>query len=124
MMSTPDKVVPFLPAPAAAPSSGRLEFTPVPGLTPEAIQGLEASYPGTLTDAMCAFLRTSRGLTAAELGTIDFTGRWHPEEPISVFRPCMTLASDDEGRRWRQHMAQIAATGAVPRPAVASSLAA
>ena len=100
MLSTADKVVPFLPAPAAAPSSGRLEFTPVPGLTPEAIQGLEASYPGTLTDTMHAFLRTSCGLTAAELGTIDFTGRWHPEEPISVFRPCLTLASDGEGRRW------------------------
>lgn len=100
MMSIPDRVVPFLPAPTTAFSVGALEFTRVPGLSPEAIQGLEASYPGTLTDEMRSLLRTTCGLTAAEFGTIDFTSRWHPDEAISVFRPSLTLAIDDEGRRW------------------------
>jgi len=100
MMSTPDKVVPFSPAPIKPPSGGTLQITPVPGLSPEAIQGLETSYPGTLTNEMRSLLQTTCGLTAAEFGTVDFTSRWHPDESINVFRPCLTLAIDDQGRRW------------------------
>ena len=100
MMSTPDNVVPFSPAPGTRISRGARGITPVPGLRPEAIQGLVASYPGTLTDEMRSLLQRTCGLTADELGTIDFTGRWHPAEPIDVFRPCLTLSVDDEGRRW------------------------
>jgi hypothetical protein len=100
MMSTVGKVVPFSTAPINPLSCGPFELVRVPGLSPQAIQGLEATYPGTLTADMRSLLRTTCGLTAAEFGTIDFTSRWHPEEPISVFRPCLTLAIDDEGRRW------------------------
>jgi hypothetical protein len=100
MMSTADNVVPFLPAPAKPLRGGMFQLVSVPGLSPQAIQGLEATYPGTLTAAMRTLLGSTCGLTAPEFGTIDFTSRWHPEEPISVFRPCLTLAIDDEGRRW------------------------
>jgi len=31
---------------------------------------------------------------------VDFTGCSFPEEPHSVFRPCLTMAIDDAGRRW------------------------
>jgi hypothetical protein len=100
MMSTAGKVVPFSRAPVKPLSRGLFKFAYVPGLSTQAIQGLDSTYPGTLTDDMRCLLATSCGLTAPEFGTIDFTGRWHPEEPISVFRPCLTLAIDDEGRRW------------------------
>jgi hypothetical protein len=100
MMSTAGKVVPFSPAPVKPLNRGLLKLVSVPGLSMQAIQGLEATYPGTLTADMRSLLHTTCGVMAAEFGTIDFTGRWHPEEPISVFRPCLTLAIDDEGRRW------------------------
>jgi len=100
MMSIPDKVVPFSPAPVKPLRGGLFKLISVPGLSTQAIQGLEATYPGTLTADMRSLLSTTCGLTAPEFGTIDFTSRWHPEEPISVFRPCLTLAIDDEGRRW------------------------
>ena len=100
MMSTAGNVVPFSPAPVKPLTRGLFKFVSVPGLSMQAIQGLEATYPGTLTADMRSLLHTTCGLTAAEFGTSDFTGRWHPEEPISVFRPCLTLAIDDEGRRW------------------------
>jgi len=99
-MSTVGKVVPFAVAPHAPHPRGLFKLVSVPGLSSQAIQGLEATYPGTLTAEMRSLLRTTCGLTAAEFGTIDFTSRWHPQEPISVFRPCLTLAIDDEGRRW------------------------
>jgi hypothetical protein len=100
MMSTADKVVPFSAAPVKPLSPGQLKLVSVPGLSVQAIQGLEATYPGTLTADMRSLLSTTCGLTAAEFGAVDFTGQWHPEESISVFRPCLTLAIDDEGRRW------------------------
>jgi hypothetical protein len=99
MMSTAGKVVPFSVAPKPLPHS-LFKLVPVPGLGAQAIQGLEATYPGILTADMRSLLRTTSGLTAAEFGTIDLTSRWHVEEPINVFRPCLTLAIDDEGRRW------------------------
>jgi hypothetical protein len=100
MMSSADKVVPFSPAPVKPLPRGLFKLVSVPGLSTQAIQGLEATYPGTLTADMRSLLSTTCGLTGPEFGTIDFTSRWHPEEPISVFRPCLTLAIDDEGRRW------------------------
>ena len=99
-MSMPDKVVPFSSAPYRARSVASRPIANAPGLRPEAIQGLEPSYPGTLTVEMRALLQTTGGLSANGFGTIDFTGRWHPEEPIAVLRPSLTLAIDDEGRRW------------------------
>jgi len=100
MMSVAGRVVPFTPAPTRTISRNSSQLVAVPGLGAQAIQGLEATYPGTLTSEMRSLLGRTCGLTAAEFGTIDFTSRWHPEEPISVFRPCLTLAVDDEGRRW------------------------
>ena len=99
-MSTVGKVVPLSPAPVKPLRGGLFKLVSVPGLSEQAIQGLEATYPGTLTADMRSLLRTTCGLMAAEFGAIDFTGRWHPEEPISVFRPCLTLAIDDQDRRW------------------------
>lgn len=113
MMSAVDKVVPFLTAPIKPLSRGPFEFVSVPGLSTQAIQGLEATYPGILTTDMRSLLSRTCGLSAAELGTIDFTSRWHPEEPISVFRPCLTLAIDDEGRRW---IAETARDQGLPGP--------
>jgi hypothetical protein len=49
---------------------------------------------------MKALLGACCGLTGTELGSIDFTGCWFPEEPCAVFRPALTLAVDDDGRRW------------------------
>jgi len=100
MMPIAGNVVPFSPAPVKPLARSVLKLVSVPGLSTQAIQGLEATYPGTLTAEMRSLLGTSCGLTAPEFGAIDFTSRWHPEEPISVFRPCLTLAIDDEGRRW------------------------
>jgi hypothetical protein len=31
---------------------------------------------------------------------VDFTGCAFPEEPYTVFQPCLTMAIDDAGRRW------------------------
>jgi hypothetical protein len=47
-----------------------------------------------------ALLATCCGLADTELGHIDFTGCCFPEEPCSVFQPCLTMAIDDAGRRW------------------------
>ena len=100
MMSNYDRVVPFIWAPGASTAPKLSPTKSAPGLSPEGIQNLEPLYPGTLTDEMRALLQRTCGLSANELGAIDFTGRWHPEEHLSVFRPSLTLAVDDEGRRW------------------------
>ena len=99
-MSTADKVAPFLTAPWLMPTGERTSVTCLPGLGREAIQSLEASYPGPLPPEMSRLLARTCGLTGTDLGDIDFTGRWFPEEPLAVFRPCLTLAVDDAGRRW------------------------
>jgi hypothetical protein len=49
---------------------------------------------------MRQLLELSCGLADSPLGNIDFTGRWHGEEPLSIFRPSITLAIDEKGRRW------------------------
>ena len=99
-MSIKDNKVPLLSAPWLNPTGQRHPVTPLPGLHPQAIQDLESSYPGTLSTVMRSLLGTSSGLAGSELGSVDFTSRWYPEEPLAVFRPCLTLAVDDEGRRW------------------------
>lgn len=113
MMSTRDRVVPFSPAPVKPLTCGPSKLVCVPGLSLQAIQALEPRYSGTLTAEMRSLLCTTCGLTAAEFGTIDFTSQWHPEEPISVFRPCLTLAIDDEGRRW---IAETSRSQGLPGP--------
>jgi hypothetical protein len=99
-MSTPDKVIPLLSLPWLSNGGVRLSTTPLPGLDPDVIQGLDAVYPGILSPEMRQLLHTSCGLEDTALGSVDFTGRLYPEEPLSVFRPCLTLSVDDEGRRW------------------------
>jgi len=101
MLSTVDKKVPLFAAPGSRAAGKMLRvMTPYPGLNAESIQGLEGLFPGMLTAEMRSLLGTQCGFHSAELGTIDFTSRWHPEEPLSVFRPCLTLGIDDAGRRW------------------------
>jgi hypothetical protein len=124
MMSTPDKVVPFKWAPAMRRTIGAPQLTAIPGLRPETIRGLDASYPGTLTDEMRALLHETCGLSVSGFATIDYTGGWYPEEPIGVLRPSLTLAIDDEGRRWigetsRQQGLPGPIWCVIPEPAVA-----
>jgi hypothetical protein len=99
-MSTTDTMTPLLSAPWHAADGNPLSVRALPGLSTEVIQGLERSYPGVHSPAHKAFLETCSGLTGTELGHIDFTGCWFPKEPCAVFRPCLTLAIDDAGRRW------------------------
>ncbi|HVO26124.1 MAG TPA: hypothetical protein VMW56_21110 [Candidatus Margulisiibacteriota bacterium] len=99
-MSTTDAMVPFLTAPWLTRTGETTGITCLPGLSREAIQGLEATYPGPLAAKMRELLARTCGLAGTDLGDIDFTGRWFPEEPLAVFRPCLTLAVDDAGRRW------------------------
>ncbi len=112
-MSIADEVVPIPSAPRTKLPQRAQCVTTVPGLRTEAIQGLEPLYPGTLTKDMRALLQRTCGLSVGEFGAIDFTGRWHPEEPLAVFRPCLTLAIDDEGRRW---IAETARSEGLPGP--------
>jgi hypothetical protein len=112
-MSTADTVISLLSTPWLSCGGIRLSTTPLPGLRPDVIQGLDAVYPGILSPEMRQLLRTSCGLEDTALGSVDFTGRWHPEEPLSVFRPCLTLAVDYEGRRW---IAETSSGGGLPGP--------
>jgi hypothetical protein len=52
-----------------------------------------------LSPEMRQVLQLSCGLADTPLGIIDFTRRCYPEEPLSAFRPSLTLAIDDQGRR-------------------------
>jgi hypothetical protein len=84
-----------------------------PGLKPQAIHSLRANFPGTLTPEFEQLLGCSCGLDGTPLQYIDFTGQWHEEEPLAVFRPCLTLAIDAHGRRW---IAETAKTRGLPGP--------
>lgn len=99
-MSIADTMVPLVAGPWLDAAGRPLPVAALPGLSPEAIQGLEASFPGTLNPSLRELLRHCCGLAGTELGSIDFTGRWFPEEPLAVLRPCLTLAIDEAGRRW------------------------
>jgi hypothetical protein len=70
------------------------------GLKPSAIDSLRTTFPGTLTPEFEQVLASSCGLDGTALQYIDFTGQWHEDEPLAVFRPCLSLAIDGEGRRW------------------------
>jgi len=121
-MSTADKMVPFLTAPWQTPTGESARVTCLPGLSREAIQSLEATYPGPMAEELRRLLASTCGLAATDLGDIDFTGRWFPEEPLAVFRPCLTLAVDDAGRRWIAELREQSLPGPVwcvfPNPEV------
>ncbi len=99
-MSTTDTMTPLVSVPWVDAHGHSLPERALPGLRPEVIQNLECSFPGIITSDLKALLGTCCGLAETELGSIDFTGCWFPEEPCGVFRPCLTLAIDDAGRRW------------------------
>jgi hypothetical protein len=75
-------------------------IVPLAGLRADVIRSLEATFPGSLSEETRWLLGKTCGLIADGFGSIDFTGQWHPEEPLGIFRPCLTLANDDDGRRW------------------------
>jgi hypothetical protein len=110
-MSTTDTMTPLVSAPWFDADGNPLPVRALPGLRPEVIQGLECSYPGIIHPTLRALLETCCRLAATELGSVDFTGCWFPEELCPVFRPCLTLAVDDAGRRW---IAEIGDKGVMP----------
>jgi hypothetical protein len=93
-------MMPLVSAPWLDADGKPLSVRPLPGLRSEVIQSLECSYPGIISPALRALLRTCCGLAGTALGSVDFTGCLHPEEPLCVFRPCITLSIDNGGRRW------------------------
>lgn len=100
-MSSIDTMMPLLQGPWTGRYGETLPVLPLPPIRPEAITNLEAHWAGPLTPQMREVLQRSCGLSGTPIGSIDFTGRWFPEEPLSIFRPSLTLAVDDErGCRW------------------------
>jgi len=99
-MSPVDAVMPLLQGPWIGRHGEPLPIVPLPGIRQEAIANLEAHWSGILTPEMREVLRRTCGLSGTPIGSIDFTGRWFYEEPLSVLRPSITLAVDDQGRRW------------------------
>jgi len=111
-MST-NTMLPVLAHPWINAAGEALPVQSGPGLKPSAIDSLRTSFPGTLTPEFEQLLTLSCGLDGTALQYIDFTGQWHREEPLAVFRPCLTLAIDGEGRRW---IAETANTRGLPGP--------
>jgi hypothetical protein len=99
-MSTRDTMTPLLSTPWVDASGNTLPIRTLPGLRPELIQTLKSAFPGVINPSIQALLATCCGIADTELGHIDFTGCYFPEEPCTVFQPCLTLAIDDAGRRW------------------------
>jgi hypothetical protein len=106
-------MVPLLQGPWVSRAGERLPIAPLPALRREAVRHLESHWAGILTPEMQQVLQLSCGLAASPLGSIDFTGRWYPEEPLAIFRPSLTLAIDDKGRRW---IAEAGKTRGLPGP--------
>jgi hypothetical protein len=99
-MSTADTMTPVVSVPWLDAKGNPTPVRALPGLHPEAIQALECSFPGIISPEFKRVLETCCGLAETQIGSIDFTGCWFPEEPCRVFQPCLTLAIDDAGRRW------------------------
>jgi hypothetical protein len=112
-MSTADTMMPLLTAPWPGRAGEQLLTFPLPGLRREAIADLDANWAGPMTPEMRQLLQLSCGLSKTPLGSVDFTGRLYPEEPLSVFSPSLTLAIDDQGRRW---IAEVAKWRGLPGP--------
>ena len=94
-MSTPDTRVPFISAPLLNHVGEPNSVTPLPGLRAEAIQGLESSFPGTLSTAMRTLLSSSCGLARGQVGQHRFhqsmvcggtAGRF-PLSPVTQYSP-------------------------------------
>jgi hypothetical protein len=122
-MSTLDTMTPLISPPWLDASGKPLPVRALPGLRPEVLKTLESAYPGIVGPALRDLLSTCCGLADTDLGHIDFTGCCFPEEPCTVFNPCLTLAIDDTGRRWIAELRDGALPGPIwcifPRPEVA-----
>lgn len=112
-MSRADNLIPLLQAPWRDHDGERLPVTALPPLAGESIQQLNTQWTGTLTAAMRKLLQRSCGVSGTPLGCIDFTGCRYPQEPLAIFRPSITLAIDDEGRRW---IAEVGRNRGLPGP--------
>ena len=112
-MSPVDAVMPLLQSPWIGRHGEQLPIVPLSGIRQEAITNLEAHWTGILTPEMREVLHRTCGLSGTPLGSIDFAGRWFPEEPLSIFRPSITLAVDDHGRRW---VAEVGRGRGLPGP--------
>jgi len=99
-MSALDTMTPLLATPWVDAGGKTLSVRALPGLRPELIKTLNSTYLWMNNPTIKALLATCCGLADTELGQIDFTGCCFPEEPCSVFQPCLTIAIDDAGRRW------------------------
>jgi hypothetical protein len=106
-------MLPALTHPWVAISGQALPMQPGPGLSSSAIDSLRPTFPGTLTSEHEHLLRRSCGIDGTPLQYLDFTGQWHDEEPLAVFRPCITLAIDAADRRW---IAETGNTAGLPGP--------
>jgi hypothetical protein len=104
-MSTRDTVTPLLRTPWVDAGGKTLAARTLPGLRPELIHTLNSAFPGLINPTMQALLAECCGIADTELGHIDFTGCCFPEESCAVFRPCLTIAIDDTGRRWIAELA-------------------
>jgi hypothetical protein len=112
-MSPVDVIAPLLHRPWVGRDGERLPVIPLPGLSTEAVDNLNSYWLGNLTPEMHQLLELSCGLSGSPLGNIDFTGRWYAEEPLSIFRPSLTLAIDEKGRRW---IAEVNRNRGLPGP--------
>jgi len=111
-MST-NTMLPVLAHPWINAAGETLPIKSGPGLKPSAIDSLRTTFPGTLTPEFEQLLTLGCGLDGTALQYIDFTAQWHRDEPLAVFRPCLTLAIDGGGRRW---IAETANTRGLPGP--------
>lgn len=93
--------------------STRDTSVPLPGLQAATLRSIEARWQGFVTAEMRELLQRASGLSGTPIGNIDFTGYWYPEEPLPLFRPCLTLAIDQEERRW---IAETGRTRGLPGP--------
>jgi hypothetical protein len=112
-MSRADTMIPLLQAPWRDHGGERLPVTALPALSAEAVDHLSSQWTGTLTAEMRKLLQCSCGVSGSPLGSVDFTGCWYPEEPLAIFRPSITLAVDEDGRRW---IAEVGEKRGLPGP--------
>jgi len=112
-MSSLDTMMPLLQGPWIGRGGEPLSIAPLPPVRSEAITNLEAHWTGALSPQMREVLQRTCGLSGTPLGSIDFTGRWFPEEPLSIFRPSLTLAEDEHGCRW---IAELGKPRGLPGP--------
>ena len=112
-MSPVDTMVPLLCKPWVARDGEEMPVTPLPPLSREAVSNLDSHWTGVVTPEMRQILQLSCGVSGTPVGNLDFTGRWYPEEPLSIFRPSLTLAIDEKGRRW---IAEVHKNRGLPGP--------